>query len=212
MSYLISSLMQDPSIKKALQKALSDDGKLSFEEVKSITRSALDGKGVSTQEFKDLQTILKNSKTIDQRSKALIDNFIKLYYKPTVSRSTSKTLTPHFSLSEFACHDGTAVPKQLIPNVKRLALNLEVLRTSFNAAIKINSGYRHEKYNKSIGGASRSQHLVAKAADIRITGATPKEVYTKIEALIKTKKMEQGGLHLYNSFVHYDVRGKKSRW
>ncbi|MCK5896424.1 MAG: DUF882 domain-containing protein [Cocleimonas sp.] len=212
MSYLLTSLAQDPSIKRALKKALSDDGKLSFEEIKAITRSSLDGTGVSLQEFKDLQTILKNAKSIDQRSRNLIDNFITLNYRPTPSPAAGKILTPHFSLSEFACKDGTPVPSRLIQNVKKLALNLEVLRNAFGIPIKINSGYRHDSYNKSIGGASKSQHLVAKAADIRIKGVTSKNVKAKIEELINDNKMEQGGIGLYNSFVHYDVRGGKARW
>ena len=37
-------------------------------------------------------------------------------------------LTKNFSLSEFACKDGTTVPYQYMPNVQELANNLQVLR------------------------------------------------------------------------------------
>ena len=41
---------------------------------------------------------------------------------------------------------------------------------------------------------------------------TPKQVYDAIEILISNGDMLQGGLGLYNTFVHYDFRGNKSRW
>ena len=221
MSYLLTQLAKDPSVKKALKKALSDDGRLSFKEIQSIIYTVFNTNGISQQEFKDLQMILKKSKTIDLHSKRLIQDFIKSNHVPAPSKTTSKNITPNFSLSEFACHDGTSVPNRFIPNVKKLAQNLEVLRESLNSPIKIVSGYRSPVYNasrrkKSTGVAKNSQHLYAKAADIRISGVTPKEIETEILKLISEKKMEQGGLHRYdtkgNNFVHYDVRGKKARW
>ncbi len=41
---------------------------------------------------------------------------------------------------------------------------------------------------------------------------TPKELHIKIEGLIKKGSMTQGGLGLYNSFVHFDICGSKARW
>jgi hypothetical protein len=99
-----------------VSKALSDDGKLSLDEVKDIVRSAMDGKGVTLQEFKDLKLILESAKTMDQRSKSLIVSFLRENYKPPVIRAAGQKLTPNFALSELACRDGTAVPKQFIPN------------------------------------------------------------------------------------------------
>lgn len=42
----------------------------------------------------------------------------------------------------------------------------EPLREAVNGPIKINSFYRSEKLNKSIGGSSRSQHCQGRAIDI----------------------------------------------
>jgi uncharacterized protein YcbK (DUF882 family) len=50
------------------------------------------------------------------------------------------------------------------------------------------------------------------AADIKVKGLTPLEVYNAIEKLIADGKMKQGGLGLYRSWVHYDIRGVKARW
>ena len=38
---------------------------------------------------------------------------------------------------------------------------------------------------------------------------TPLEVYNAIEKLIDDGDMLQGGLGLYDSFVHYDIRGTR---
>lgn len=121
-------------------------------------------------------------------------------------------LTKNFNSKEFACKDGTAVPASLMINVKKLAENLQVLRDYLGKPIVINSGYRTPIYNKKIGGATSSQHLEAKAGDIRVEGMMPKEIHAAILKLISDKKMHNGGLGLYSSFVHYDVRTTPSRW
>lgn len=53
MAYKIVALAKDPEISSALKKALSD-GRLSFNEIKSIVYAAYNSEGVSLQEFKDL--------------------------------------------------------------------------------------------------------------------------------------------------------------
>ncbi len=121
-------------------------------------------------------------------------------------------LTRNFSIKEFACRDGSGVPKNYQSNVKKLATNLQVLRDHIGQRIHVNSGYRTPSYNKKVGGASKSQHLYAKAGDIRAQTKTPKKLHSIIEKLISGGKMAQGGLGLYSTFVHYDVRGYKARW
>lgn len=121
-------------------------------------------------------------------------------------------ITKNFDLKEFACNDGTPVPEILLPNVTELANNLQVIRDALGKPVHINSGYRTVDYNKKVGGVSNSQHVIAKAADITVSGLTPKEVHAVIEGLIAQGKVRQGGLGLYDTFVHYDVRGTKARW
>lgn len=121
-------------------------------------------------------------------------------------------LTKNFSLSEFACRDGRPVPPELIPNVKELAQNLQVLRDDLGEAIHIQSAYRPADYNKRIGGKKNSMHIPAKASDITCKSLTPKQLHARIEKLIAAGKMKQGGLGLYPGFVHYDIRGEKARW
>lgn len=121
-------------------------------------------------------------------------------------------LTKNFHRKEFDCKDGTKVPIEFKNNLIRLAVNLQKLRDDLGSALVISSGYRTIKYNKRVGGATLSQHLTASAGDLSQSKETPLELYKRIEKLIKQGKMHNGGLGLYNTFVHYDIRQKPSRW
>lgn len=121
-------------------------------------------------------------------------------------------LTTNFKLSEFRCKDGTDVPAELLPNVQKLANELQKLRDELELPIKINSGYRTKPYNKKIGGATNSMHVQAKAADIVVTDITPTNLYKRIEKLIEEGKVNFKGVGVYDTFVHVDVRDRRSRW
>lgn len=121
-------------------------------------------------------------------------------------------LTNNFSKKEFDSKDGSEMPQDVFVNIQKLANQLQVLRDYLGKQISINSAYRSPSHNKSVGGAKNSQHLYGKASDITVKEMTPKQVYDAIEILISNGSMLQGGLGLYNTFVHYDFRGNKSRW
>lgn len=121
-------------------------------------------------------------------------------------------LEKNFNIDEFKCKDGTSVPNEYLSNVELLAKNLQVLRDKVGLPIIIISGYRSPEYNKKIGGAKRSQHMLAKAADIIIKGMSSTEVKNVIISLIKSGEMHPGGIGLYQTFTHYDVRGQNRRW
>ncbi len=121
-------------------------------------------------------------------------------------------LTKNFNSSEFDSKDGSEMPHSVYINVVKLAGQLQILRNYLNKSIKVNSGYRSPSHNKSIGGVATSQHIKGKASDIVIKELSSVEVYNTIELLISRGEMKQGGLGLYNGFVHYDIRGKRARW
>jgi uncharacterized protein YcbK (DUF882 family) len=50
------------------------------------------------------------------------------------------------------------------------------------------------------------------AADIVCKGVTPQDVGDTIKRLINEGKMTPGGVNVYPTFVHYDVRGKLVSW
>jgi len=145
-------------------------------------------------------------------------------------------LTRNFQLKEFRCKDKkkTPIPVDLIPNVKRLASNLQVLsyvlalywRTT-RVRITVLSGYRTPEHNAAVKGEKGSLHLQAMAADIKAerfeddpekgifnpwVEIHPWYVREAILRSIKEGTMQQGGVGLYDTFVHYDCRGVKKRW
>ena len=128
-------------------------------------------------------------------------------------------LTKNFSLKEFRCKDGSDVPEELLPNVQKLANNLQVLRDYLSdPKIIIISGYRSPRYNESVSRARKSQHILAKAGDLLVEGYTPLQVEKAIRHLQKEGKMVAGGIGVYNKpereikFLHYDIRGKNVRF
>lgn len=123
-------------------------------------------------------------------------------------------LTEHFNLKEFESKDGANTPVQIIENLTELAHELEKIRAEFGLPIRISSGYRSPQHNAKVGGKVGSYHLQGKAADIWIKGVSPARLYATIEKLIEQGKVKQGGLGLYpdDLFVHYDIRGYRSRW
>lgn len=123
-------------------------------------------------------------------------------------------LTKNFYKSEFDSKDGSEMPKEVLYNIQKLAIQLQVLRDYLGKPIKINSGYRSPEHNKAIGGVSNSQHVLGKAADIVVKGVKPEQLSLIIERLIDNGDMLQGGIGIYNTFLHYDFgfKGKKRRW
>lgn len=129
----------------------------------------------------------------------------------TINTFGSTPDSTNFSLSEFHSKNGDKVPQAYYSNLSVLMEQLEVIRSHFDAPVTIISGYRSPEHNKSIGGASHSMHLVAKASDITVKGYTPKEVQSGIKYLMDNNLIIKGGLGIYNSFTHYDT-GKYRSW
>lgn len=121
-------------------------------------------------------------------------------------------LTNNFWLHEFESNDGAEMPEDVFKNIKLLAEQLQEIRDVVCVPIKVTSAYRSPEHNKKVGGVSNSQHLSGKAADIQVKGYNPKKVYNLIDNIIEFGNIKEGGLGLYNTFVHYDTRDYKARW
>jgi uncharacterized protein YcbK (DUF882 family) len=123
-------------------------------------------------------------------------------------------LTRSFKIKHFHVGCPDLIPKVQIENLCRLAKNLQVVQDALGKKrrIRIISGYRSPRCNRWARGAKRSQHMLGKAVDMRVRGMSSRRLHRVFLRLIKKKKIEQGGLGLYRRHVHYDVRGKKSRW
>lgn len=112
--------------------------------------------------------------------------------------------TKHFKISEFRCKGNGQLPSGGMDN--NLLLKLEQLRYNLRGkAVIINSGYRTPAHNKRVGGASKSQHLYGKAADIVMRGVTPSTVYNAADKLFN-------GVGKYSTFTHVDTRANKVRF
>jgi len=121
-------------------------------------------------------------------------------------------LTENFNREEFDCADGSEMPTEVQLNIAELAVQLEIIRSHFNAPVTINSAYRSPEHNRKIGSNDSSQHILGKAADIVVKGVAPDDVYDAIEFLISEGLVKEGGLGRYNTFTHYDTRGTRARW
>lgn len=91
----------------------------------------------------------------------------------------NKPLSKNFKVREFRCKDGS---DEILIDME-LVRNLQKIRDWAGASITINSGYRTPSHNASIGGATRSQHIYGKAADIICSGKTPLQLAQKAETL-----------------------------
>lgn len=122
----------------------------------------------------------------------------------SLKKDGNKKLSDNFTVSEFRCKDGS--DKILIDT--ELVNILQKIRNHFGKPVTINSAYRNATYNKKIGGASRSQHVYGTATDIVVQGVKPELVAQYAEYLMPNK----GGIGLYSTFTHVDVRANRSRW
>lgn len=118
--------------------------------------------------------------------------------------SGGKQLSAHFKVREFACGDGS----DAVLVAPRLVMVLETIRSHFGTAVTINSGYRTPQYNKQVGGAAHSQHCYGMAADVTVRDHTPAEV----AAFARSIMPDWGGVGVYDSFCHIDVREAKADW
>jgi uncharacterized protein YcbK (DUF882 family) len=126
---------------------------------------------------------------------------IRAYSK---AKEGSKNVSTNFKVREFACTDGS----DPIFIDSELVAVLQKIRTHFGRSVTITSAYRTPGKNKAVGGTTYSQHLYGKAADIKVKGITPKKVAAYAEKLLPKK----GGIGIYSTFTHIDVRSTKSRW
>lgn len=127
---------------------------------------------------------------------------VKVY---SLASEGATQITPHFKVREFACNDGSD-PVFVAPALVDI---LEKIRTHFGQPVTITSGYRTVSYNKQVdNSSSTSQHCNGLAADIKVNGYSP----TTVAAYAATLLPNSGGIGIYSTFTHIDVRAKRSRW
>jgi uncharacterized protein YcbK (DUF882 family) len=135
-----------------------------------------------------------------------------------------KRLTKNFMLSEFLYSkwfDKETQAKVIMlynetksvqDNIQTLANQFQILRNELGTAISINIAFRPVFYELLKGRSGTSKHTLGEAGDITAVGLKPKYVTAKIEQLINSGNMIQGGLSAYSTFTHYDIRKTRARW
>ena len=120
--------------------------------------------------------------------------------KAYTTEQNNEKVGPHFKVKEFACKDES--PIVFIDDY--MVTILELLRKKLGKPIIITSGYRTPQHNAKVGGAKYSYHMRGMAVDIRVNGISAKEVAKALDNIV-----ENCGIIVYNSWVHFDVRNSK---
>ena len=120
------------------------------------------------------------------------------------AKDGGKKLSTNFTVKEFACKDGS----DAVLVAPRLVMVLQSIRSHFGTAVTINSGYRTPQYNAKVGGVAHSQHCYGTAADITVRGQKP----AAVAAYARKIMPDWGGVGIYNTFTHIDVREAKADW
>ena len=81
---------------------------------------------------------------------------------------------------------------------------LNIIRHKISKPLVLTSTYRSEEYNKSVGGAKHSQHVLGNAADISIENLDGHDVYLIIKILISLDL--SFGINWNKKFIHMDCR------
>ena len=123
----------------------------------------------------------------------------------------NRRLAPDFKVRELRCRDGT----DTVMVDEAMTVVLQCIREHFGKAVTITSGYRTAAHNAAVGGAKSSQHLLGRAADIRVEGVSVEDVAAYAESLMP----DWGGVGRYpikagraTGWVHVDTRADKARW
>ena len=127
------------------------------------------------------------------------------------AKNGDRRLAPDFKVRELRCRDGS----DTVMVDETLTVVLQCIREHFGKPVTITSGYRTAAHNAAVGGAKSSQHLLGRAADIRVQGVSVEDVAAYAESLMP----DWGGVGRYpvkagrtTGWVHVDTRAEKARW
>jgi uncharacterized protein YcbK (DUF882 family) len=131
-------------------------------------------------------------------------------------------LTPYWSRKRKT-GSNSAPPKSLWPNIVETLVVLDEIRHRAGKGLVITSSYRSPEYNRAVGGARFSQHVVFNAIDFQASGGTVRPLSlavtarglrgeTFINPITKKRFKFAGGIGIYSTFVHIDTRGHNTDW
>ena len=103
----------------------------------------------------------------------------------------------YFNITEFDSPDEMGSGR----NMKQEMLDkIDLVRSKFDRAIHINSGYRTKEHNKKVGGKKNSSHLKGLAVDIHCINS--RDRYDLLNCLLDVGFTRIG---IGNKFIHVDM-------
>lgn len=122
---------------------------------------------------------------------------------------TNEIIAPHYSTTAGVAN--TLPPPELWSAMPATLFVADEIRERLGRPLKlITSAYRNPRYNQVCGGASQSWHTKNCALDLVFEGG-PREPHAIAQEL-RDSGFFQGGIGLYNSFIHIDSRGENVSW
>ncbi len=127
-----------------------------------------------------------------------------------------RNITPRMVLAPHFKTRGSTY-NSLPPKVywKKMAATLKVVDTMvtrMGAPLReITSAYRSPRYNRAVGGKSKSYHMQNLALDLQFRGVSPYHA-SYVAKQLRTQGHFKGGIGRYSSFIHVDTRGTNVSW
>jgi hypothetical protein len=107
----------------------------------------------------------------------------------------------------------TDPPRSLWRNIMQVARVLDRFREEVGHSVVLTSVYRSPAYNATLPGAAKSsQHIQFKAVDFKVVGAGSPREWAEIMRKYRRQNMFEGGIGVYDTFVHVDTRGYNADW
>lgn len=116
-------------------------------------------------------------------------------------------LSDHLYLTDFQCKCDRPYC-QVVYLDEALVDSVELVWQKAGGLI-INSGHRCTAHNAAIGGRPGSLHLSGKACDMVPKKLSIPEFLVVVQSIPRFK---DGGIGVYKTFIHGDVRGYCARW
>lgn len=119
-------------------------------------------------------------------------------------------LHPHFKTRGNISN--TLPPKSMWKQISGTLKVIDKMTTRIGCPLRdFTSVYRSPRYNRAVGGKSRSYHMSNIACDIQYKGASPSHV-SYVAKQLRSQGYYKGGVGRYSSFVHVDTRGSNVSW